>query len=181
MIILVGASASGKTATALMLQSKYGLVKAITSTTREKRVGEVNGVDYFFLSRQDFLDKKKKSLFVETTLYNGNFYGCGIDQVGDNKIIVLDPNGLHAFKALNDDHVISFLIVCDEKIREKRMHDRGDKLEKISQRLENDSIDFDDMKIGKTDFIVHTDNLSIEEVADLIYKDYTTKLNSLKK
>lgn len=181
MIILVGASASGKTATALELQRKYGLIKAVTTTTREMRAGEHNGVDYFFISRKEFLDRNKKGLFVETTLYNDNFYGCGVDQVDDNRIIVLDPNGLHAFKALNDDHVISFLIECNEKQREARMRSRGDKEEKITQRLENDVIDFDKRKIGKTDFVIKTDDLTIEEAADIIYKKYIEKLNSLKK
>lgn len=181
MIILVGASASGKTATALELQRKYGLIKAVTTTTREMRTGEANGVDYFFISRKEFLKRNKEGKFVETTLYNDNFYGCGVDQVSDDRIIVLDPNGLHAFKELKDDHIITFLIVCNEKQREQRMRSRGDKEEKIVQRLENDVIDFDKKKIGKTDFVINTDDLTIEETADLIYKKYTEKLNALKR
>ncbi|MCR5333265.1 MAG: hypothetical protein K6E11_04555 [Bacilli bacterium] len=180
MIILVGASASGKTATALALQKKYGLIKAVTTTTREKRTGEIDGVDYFFISRKEFLRRNKEGKFVENTLYNDNFYGCGVDQVSDDRIIVLDPNGLHAFKALNDDHIVTFLIVCDESIREARMRSRGDKEEKIEQRLENDIIDFDKKRIGKTDFVINTDNLTIEQTADIIYKNYIDRLSSLK-
>lgn len=179
MIILVGASASGKTATALELQRKYGLRKAVTTTTRAMRVGEKDGVDYFFITREEFLKRNEEGKFVETTLYNDNFYGCGIDQVSDERIIVLDPNGLHAFKELNDKHIVTFLIECNASIRESRMHSRGDKLEKIKQRLENDVIDFDKRKIGKTDFTINTDNLSIEETADLIYQKYQEKLTSL--
>lgn len=180
MIILVGASASGKTATALELQKKYGLIKAVTTTTREKRVGEVDGIDYFFVSRKEFLKRNEEGLFVENTLYNNNFYGCGIDQIADDRIIVLDPNGVNAFKKLNDERVIIFLIESSQQTREKRMRSRGDKEDKIKQRLENDIIDFDKRKIGKTDFVVNTDNLSISEVADLIFKKYNEKLNSLK-
>lgn len=181
MIILVGASASGKTATALELQKKYGLVKAVTTTTREMRTGETNGVDYFFISREEFLKRNKEGKFVENTLYNDNFYGCGIDQVSDNKIIVLDPNGLRAFKELNDDHIVTFYIECNKTTREARMRSRGDKEDKIKQRLENDVIDFDKKKIGKTDFVVATDNLTIEQVADEIYTKYINKLNNIKK
>ena len=54
MIVLCGASASGKTVTALDLQQRYGLVKAITTTTREKRVGETDGVEYFFVTKEEF-------------------------------------------------------------------------------------------------------------------------------
>ena len=55
MIILTGPSASGKTLIAYHLQKKYGIKKAITSTTREKRVNEVNGVDYYFVDKNCFL------------------------------------------------------------------------------------------------------------------------------
>ena len=100
MILLVGASASGKTATALDLQKRYGLVKAITTTTREKRVGETDGIEYFFITKTEFEKRLKEGRFVEHSLYNGNYYGCGIDQINDNKIVVLDPNGLHSFNKL---------------------------------------------------------------------------------
>ncbi|MCQ2793492.1 MAG: hypothetical protein MJ221_03675 [Bacilli bacterium] len=137
-------------------------------------------MDYFFVSRKEFLKRNEEGLFVENTLYNNNFYGCGIDQIADDRIIVLDPNGVNAFKKLNDERVIIFLIESSQQTREKRMRSRGDKEDKIKQRLENDIIDFDKRKIGKTDFVVNTDNLSISEVADLIFKKYNEKLNSLK-
>lgn len=178
MIILVGASASGKTATALKLASKFNLSKAVTSTTRQKRIGECDGVDYFFISKEEFLKRKENNEFVETTIYNNNYYGCGINQVADDKIIVLDPNGLHAFLKLKNRHVVSFLILCDEKKRKERMYSRGDKEEKIVERLRNDVNDFDNKKIGKTDFVVDTSNLSIEETADKIYELYIDKIKS---
>ena len=76
MIVLTGASASGKTVTALDLQKRYGLVKAITTTTREKRVGETDGVEYFFVSKDEFQKRLKENKFVEYSLYNGNYYGA---------------------------------------------------------------------------------------------------------
>lgn len=180
MIILVGASASGKTVTALKLQEKYGLIKAVTTTTRDKRKGEKDGVDYFYVTKEEFLIRNAQGLFVENTLYNNNYYGCGIDQVSDDRIIVLDPNGVRAFRNLNDKHIVIFLIECDEKKRQERMNSRGDDKEKIKQRLQNDIIDFDKRKIGKVDFIINTDNLTIEQTCDLIYTKYKEKLEPLK-
>lgn len=177
MIVLTGASASGKTVTALDLQKRHGLVKAITTTTREKRVGETDGVEYFFISKEEFEKRLKENKFVEHSLYNGNFYGCGVDQVSDNKIVVLDPNGLHSFLKLKDKNIVSFLLIADEKTRKSRMESRGDKEENIKQRIENDVNDFALEKIGKVDFVINTDNYTIEEVSDLIYKLYTEKLN----
>lgn len=179
MIILTGASASGKTETALGLARKYGLVKAITTTTREIRINEHDGVDYFFLSKEEFLSRAQKGFFVETTLYNDNYYGCGKDQVSDNKVIVLDPNGLHNFLKLNDKRIVSFLLICDESIREERMNKRGDKKEKISQRLNNDKIDFNEKNIGHTDYVIDTSNKSIDEVIDLVFSLYKERLSTL--
>ena len=176
MIVLTGASASGKTVTALDLQKRYGLVKAITTTTREKRVGETNGVEYFFVTKEEFQKRLSENKFVEHSLYNGNFYGCGIDQVSDNKIVVLDPNGLHSFLKLKDKNIVSFLLIADEKTRKERMISRGDKLENVAQRIKNDVDDFSLEKIGKVDFVINTENQSIEETGDIIYKLYKEKI-----
>ena len=177
MILLVGASASGKTVTALDLQKRYGLVKAITTTTREKRIGETDGVEYFFITKEEFKKRLEEGKFVEHSLYNDNFYGCGIDQVDDNKIVVLDPNGLHSFLKLNNKHIVSFLLIADEKTRQARMVSRGDKQENIDKRLKNDIDDFSLEKIGKVDFIIHTENQSIEQTSDQIYKLYKEKIS----
>lgn len=176
MIILCGASASGKTVTALELQKKYGLSKAITTTTREKRVGETDGVEYFFISKEEFQKRLSENKFVESSLYNGNYYGCGIDQVADDKVVVLDPNGLHSFKKLKNKNIVTFLLIADETTRKKRMALRGDKEENIKQRIENDVVDFSLDKIGEVDFIIKTNDKTIEETADLIYQNYKKKI-----
>ena len=176
MIVLTGASASGKTVTALDLQKRHNLVKAITTTTREKRVGETDGVEYFFVTKEEFLKRLNENKFVEHSVYNGNYYGCGIDQVSDNKIVVLDPNGLHSFLKLKDKNIVSFLLIANENTRKERMCSRGDKKENIEQRIKNDVEDFSSEKIGKVDFVINTENYTIEEVSDLIYKLYKEKL-----
>lgn len=176
MIILTGASASGKTVTALDLQKRHGLVKAITTTTRDMRVGETNGVEYFFVSKEEFLKRLNENKFVEHSIYNNNYYGCGIDQVDDNKIVVLDPNGLHSFLKLKNKNIVSFLLIADESTRKARMVSRGDKKENIEIRIKNDVDDFSLEKIGKVDFVIDTENQTIEETSDLIYKLYKEKI-----
>ena len=74
MILLVGASASGKTEIAKYLQAHYGIKKVITHTTRPMRSGERQDVDYHFVSKEQFDQLKKEDSFVETTHYNGNEY-----------------------------------------------------------------------------------------------------------
>ena len=176
MIILCGASASGKTVTALELQRKYGLTKAVTTTTRDKRIGETDGVEYFFITKDEFKKRIEQNKFVEFSIYNENYYGCGIDQVADDKVVVLDPNGLHSFKKLKNKNIVTFLLVADEATRRERMTSRGDKVENIAQRIKNDVVDFAEEKIGKVDFVIHTNNKTIEETADYIYECYLKAL-----
>ena len=96
MIVLAGASASGKTEVAKELAKKYGITKVITTTTRKMRVGEVNGRDYFFVSKEEFEKMLMDNRFVEYTYYNDNLYGSTKDQIAPNKCVVIDPAGLRA-------------------------------------------------------------------------------------
>ncbi len=175
MIILVGASASGKTVTALKLEEKYGFKKAVTTTTREKRINEKDGVDYFFLTKEEFLNKIKDNGLVEYTIYNNNYYGCGVEQVADNKVIVVDPNGLKSFKDLNNDNIVAFLLVAPEEVRYLRMLNRKDTEENAKKRLINDKKEFTEDKLAPIDYIIDTSKISIDEVADKIYKLYKTR------
>ena len=81
MIVLVGASASGKTEVTKVLAKKYNIQKFITHTTRPIRVGEENGVDYFFVTKEEFEELLKQDFFIEHTLYNGNYYGTSKKEV----------------------------------------------------------------------------------------------------
>lgn len=179
MIVLVGASASGKTEVARALKNKYGLTKIITHTTRAMREKEIDGVDYHFVSVEDFLNLKKDNYFVETTEYNGNYYGTSRKEIEDNKVLVVDPNGLHDFVALGDHRIVTFFLNAAESTREKRMLLRGDHPEAIQKRLENDKTDFSYNNVGRTDFVIDTEKISVEEVADSIYKLYIGRLATI--
>lgn len=169
---MAGASASGKTEVSKLLRKEYGIVKAVTHTTRSPRPGEKNGVDYFFVTVENFLELKAKGYFVETTFYNGHYYGCSKAQISDDKCVVVDPNGLRSFLALNDRSVVSFLLLATEATRRERMLLRGDKPEDIEKRLAFDRVDFDPSNLAPVDFRIMTDDRSIEEVANDVYLKY---------
>jgi guanylate kinase len=76
MILLVGASASGKTEVAKDLYRLFGIKKAVTHTSRLPRPGEKDGVDYHFVDKETFLKLDSEGKMVENTFYNGNHYGC---------------------------------------------------------------------------------------------------------
>ena len=134
-------------------------------------------MDYHFVDKTLFLKLKEENYFVETTLYNGNYYGTSKKEIADNKCLIVDPNGLHAFQSLHNPHIVTFLLLASEDLRKQRMALRGDSLENIQKRIENDRISFSKENIGEIDFMIDTETLSIEEVTALVMKHYQEKLH----
>ena len=66
---------------------------------------QVNGVDYNFVSIEEFAKLTDENFFVETTYYNSNYYGTARKDIKDDKCIILDPNGLKSFLKLNDERI----------------------------------------------------------------------------
>ena len=176
MILLVGASASGKTEIAKYLFQRYGMVKAITHTSRAMRVNERQDIDYHFVTREEFLRLKDLDSFVETTEYNGNFYGCSKAEVRDDKCIILDPQGIASFLALHDPHIVTFFIQASEDVRRQRMQGRGDEPTAIAKRLEVDRDVFDIASVPHCDFYIDSDVKTVETLGDEIYATYAKRI-----
>ena len=172
MIVLAGASASGKTEVAKELAKTFGITKVITTTTRKMRVGEVNGRDYFFVSKERFEEMIKEGRFVEYTVYNENLYGSTKDQIAENKCVVIDPAGLKAYIALNDPNIVTFFLDSLEETRFKRMLQRGDKEEDAKNRIAHDRKAFHPSNIADVDFHIDSETKTIEEVTRMVYECY---------
>lgn len=176
MIVLSGASASGKTEVAKVLAVKYGIVKVITTTTRPIRIHETDGVDYFFVSEERFLKMIDEDKFVEYTQYNGNYYGSTKDQIQNNKCVVIDPMGLKSYSSIKDRNVVTFFLECGEETRHQRMLLRGDTPENAEKRIVNDRTAFAKSNVCDVDFNIDSEHKSIEEIADIIYNLYLEKI-----
>lgn len=173
MIVLAGASASGKTEVAKVLAKNYGITKIVTTTTRDKRKGEVDGIDYFFVTKEKFEQMILEDRFVEYTLYNGQMYGSTKDQIANDKCVVIDPAGLRSYINLHNKDIVTFYLEADEETRHKRMILRGDDAEKIKSRIENDRIAFKKENIAKVDYVIDSGKCnSVEEVAKKVYEKY---------
>ena len=170
MLILVGPSASGKTEVANILINDYGMVRMVTYTTRPIRVGEVDGISYHFVSKEEFIRLKDNDEFVETVLYNGNYYGTRKSDVKVDKIVILEPNGLKAFNEKMKNDVVSFYLNTNEVERINRMIYRQDKKEDIDKRIQNDRIVFNNVK--DVDFIIDNENILLTDLAKQIYNKY---------
>ena len=179
MLVISGASASGKTFIANIIAKKHGLSRVITVTTRAKREGEVDGVDYFFVSKDEFKKLIAEDKLVEYTIYNGNYYGSRKDQIGDNKILVIEANGLKSYIALKNKSIITFALLADHKLRKERMIARGDKLEDIEARLKQDKIVFSKSNLKGVNYFIENGCCDVECIAEDIYQKYLEALKNI--
>ena len=137
MILLVGESASGKSTIEKQLVN-YGYSKIVSYTTRPMREGEVNGIDYHYISEEDFLYHLKINFFAEYTVYNGWYYGIAHEDCLDNSVVVVEPHGFRQLLKIPNLHIKSFYIQVPERVRLKRMVDRGDNLMEVFRRIFSD-------------------------------------------
>jgi len=91
LIVIAGPSGAGKgTLIARLLQELTGIVLSVSATTRPRRLGEVDGREYFFLSRTQFKDWVERGLFLEWATYSGHRYGTPKQAVSDHLNAGLD-------------------------------------------------------------------------------------------
>ena len=179
MIVLMGASASGKTEVAKMLGKIFGMQKVVTHTTRAMRCGEINGVDYHFVTKEEFMRLKAANHFVETVEYNENFYGTSKDEIDTNKVLIIEPNGLKPIKALKDNEIVVFFMQASRNVRQKRMIARGDNPSVALERIIIDDAKFNPRNIEGIDFTIDSEHQSIRDITLEVYEKYAKRIISL--
>lgn len=175
MLILIGPSASGKTEIAKILVKNYNFKKLVTYTTREKRANETSGVDYHFVSKEDFLLMEANNEFVETTFYNDNYYGTRVKDVKSDKVVILDPNGANSFYKVFKEDLYTVFLETKKELREKRMLERKDDLDLIKKRLQKDDEIFNKDNILKINKVVNNDQVCLERLSSEIYNLYNNR------
>lgn len=179
MLILVGPSASGKTEIANILINQYGMKRMITYTTRPIRPGEINGISYHFIDKEEFLKKKANDEFVEDTVYNDNFYGTCKKDASNEKIVILEPNGVNAFYEKMANEIVIVFLKASKDVRKERMYHRGDKEEVIIKRLANDDVIFQEGNLNHVDLVLINEGKTLEELALEVYNFYQGFKNNL--
>lgn len=179
MIVLVGASASGKTEVAKLLNVLFNIKKVVTHTTRPIRRSEVRDVDYHFVTEEEFLRLKDNDSFVETTFYNGNYYGSSKKEIGDDKVLIVDPAGLESFLSLNNSRIVTFFLEANEKTRFERMLLRGDSIENAKSRIANDSLKFPEEIKSKVNYVIDSEHLTLLDMTQKVYELYTNHLKEI--
>lgn len=142
-IVIAGKGASGKNF--LMERFKErGFRHLVSHTTRRMRPGEKEGVEYHFVSKEEFKKMVSNNEFVEFQEFNGNYYGASVKEWNDSDIVILAPQGVQNIKrlGLRDECFIIYLDIPKET-RRSRLYERGNStIGEIEKRIESDDREF---------------------------------------
>ena len=146
LIVFSAPSGSGKTTLVhYLLNERTDLAFSISATSRKPRENEIDGKDYFFLSKEDFISKIDNGEFLEyEEVYDGTFYGTLIDEVernsenGVNVIFDIDVIGGINIKELFPERTLAIFVQPPSiEALEERLKKRGDNSpEEIDKRVE---------------------------------------------
>lgn len=174
-IVLVGESASGKsTIEKLILKCDPSFKKITSYTTRPMRDGEQDGVDYHFISDNEFAEMINDNAFLESAQYRGWNYGSAKKDYNDghNHVVVLTPCGCRSLKrwARNNPgvRVVSIYINVDRRSRMMKILKRGDDIDEAYRRNIFDVGQFDGFE-KEADFVI--ENKNYEKSIEEIYKE----------
>ena len=180
LIIITAPSGAGKTTLIREILKNYNNIKfSVSHTSREIRDNEKNGVDYYFVSKQEFKRGVELEQFVEWNFHFDCYYGTSKSEVIDSinrkipLLLELDVNGALSIQKLYPNQTISIFIeppsLDDLKIRlEKRGSDSKDKINRRLQRIE-----FELSHKSNFDFTVVNDKLEVatNQILEIIKKE----------
>ena len=173
LVILSGVSGAGKDTVKKELMNKMEDVITLPSyTSSEPRDGEQEGVEYHFISKDEFKDRIEKNEFYEYDVHHENYYGTSRrlmnEKIESGKIIIKDievngtENLINILK--NEIKLITIFLKVDEQELRSRLEKRGESKESIDLRLSR--LEYEESKIGLYDYVIKNDDL--EKTVDII-------------
>lgn len=142
LFVISGASGVGKsTVLAKVMEQRKDLTFSVSATTRAPRPGEVDGVSYYFVSKDKFLDMIVKDEFLEYDDHMDHYYGTPKAQLEEklsrgHVLLDIEPNGAFIVKKARPDAELIFIAPPSVEELEKRLRSRGDTSEEqIVKRL----------------------------------------------
>ncbi len=175
LFVISGASGVGKsTVLAKVMQIRKNLRFSVSATTRPPRQGEVEGVSYYFVSKQQFEEMIRQDAFLEYDAHMENYYGTPKAQLEEklltgDVILDIDPNGAFNVRKSWPDAVLIFVAPPSVEELERRLRSRGDTDEdQIRVRLERMRWEMEQSK--KYDYIVINDRVDAcaDEICSII-------------
>ena len=144
-LMILGPSAVGKDTLINRLKAKYPYViyKLPSYTTRPRREGEIYGVDYFFVTKEEFMQLKAEGMLFGIQEYNNNYYASNKKKLEEaladkKKTIILNYN-IETANTVKDDIDFNFVAILppsEDELR-RRLIKRKTKAEEIEKRMAN--------------------------------------------
>ncbi len=165
--VISAPSGAGKTTLVGFLKKQFPfLAESVSCTTRDPRGNEVDGVDYFFLSKDEFFAKREAGGFAEWAEVHGNFYGTPLDflrrQLDSGRDIICDidyQGAINIKKAFTKEAVLILVLPPSMEELESRLRKRAtDDPEVIKRRLHNAKNEI--MHYPYFDFVVVNNDLN---------------------
>jgi guanylate kinase len=166
LIVFSAPSGTGKSTVAKLVMERLGSLEfSVSATTRQMRSGERDGVDYHFLSREEFEKKIAENGFIEHEFFFGNFYGTLLDktseaiEAGRNLLFDLDVKGaLNLKRIFGDRALLVFLKPPSMEELARRLQARdSESAEALKTRLERAEMELS--HADEFDFVVVNDDL----------------------
>lgn len=136
-IILAGPGASGKDHMRKLLESR-GFKYAVSYTTRPPRPGEIEGVDYYFITKEECQQMKDDGFFYEVIDFNGWSYGTSLEQFYSDDVFIMTPSGLEHLGTEDRETSLVMFFDIEESIRKKRLEARVMPGHSVEARLQAD-------------------------------------------
>ncbi len=143
LIVVSGPSGAGKdTICQKLIKENSNIWMSVSMTTRKPRPLEKDGVDYFFVSKEDFFNKINDNTFLEYASYNDNYYGTPKDKVeeklneGKDVILVIDINGAINIKKIIPSALFIFIMPPDmETLKNRLIGRKTESKDKVVKRF----------------------------------------------
>lgn len=177
LFVMSGPSGTGKGTICNELLRTENIFLSVSATTREKRAGEVDGVTYNYMYKEEFEALIDAGEMLEYAQYNSNYYGTPKRNVekmlaqGTNVLLEIEPQGALHVKELFPEAVLIFVLPPSMSELKKRLEERGrENEEQIAERLAAAKWEFE--QALKYNYIVVNDELQtcVDEVVGILHR-----------
>ena len=185
LIVVSGPSGAGKSSLLKKLLTKYEgkILFSVSYTSREKRVGEEDGIDYNFVSKKEFEDKINDNIFLEWAIVHDNYYGTSNEYIyniinrGIDCILDIDVQGGLNLMSKNIEAIYIFIAPPNiETLKERLIGRATDSIEIINKRVENAKREL--LEKDKYQYIIINDNFdnAFDKLEKILYNKFPSSL-----
>jgi len=175
-IILSAPSGGGKTTIArALLKSRKDIGYSVSCTTRQPRGGEVQGKDYYFVGRSEFIAKRERGEFAESAEVHGNLYGTLRSEVlrvleaGQHVLMDIDVQGATQFTRVFPQSVTIFILPPSAEVLLERLRMRDtESPQQLADRLQSALQEL--QAVDEYEYVIVNDNLdqAVAKIASIV-------------